>query len=72
MDRFGSFQAESVKIDLPTCSSKEGLKLDGMSNVGRYVSRLCNVFMPSVSVNVAYVLNFSGWMDTQVFVLLRT
>ena len=68
VDIFEEFKAVSVKIDLLACSSTERLKLDGMSNVGRFVSRMGNDLMPSVSANVTDVVNYSGWMDTQVFV----
>ena len=56
VDSFGGFKAVSVKTDLLACSSTEGLKLDSMSNVGRFVSRLSNDLMPSVSVNVTDAL----------------
>ena len=42
-----------------------------MSNVRRFVSRLGNDLMPSVSVNVTDVVNSSGCMDTQVFVYVN-
>ena len=71
MDRFGTFKAVSVKIDMLACSSTEGLKLDGMFNVGRFVSRPGNYFMPSVIVNVTDVAYPSGWMDTQEFVYVN-
>ena len=68
VDSYEEFEAVSGKIELLACSSTEGTKLDGMSNVERFVSRVGNESMPSVSANVSHFVNFSGWTDTQVFV----
>ena len=68
VDSYEDFEAVAGKIELLACSSTDGVKLDGMSNVQRFVFRVNNASTPSVSANVTDVVNYSGWMDTQVFV----
>ena len=68
VDSYEDFEAVAGKIELLACSSTDGVKLDGMSNVQRFVFRVNNASTPSVSANVSHVVNYSGWTDTQVFV----
>ena len=68
----GSFEKFGVvlgKIDLLACSSTEGMELDGMSNVERFLSCVGNESLPFVSAELIHIVDSSGCPDTQMFVV---
>ncbi|RLN46680.1 hypothetical protein BBJ29_001406 [Phytophthora kernoviae] len=66
VDNYEDFQAVADKIELLACSSVEGMKFDGMSDIERFVFPVSND--STVSANVSHLVNSSGWTDTQIFV----
>ncbi|TDH73624.1 hypothetical protein CCR75_002085 [Bremia lactucae] len=68
VENYENFEAVSGKIQLLACSSEDEKKVDGMSDIERFVFPVINNSAPILSANVSHLVSISGWTDTQIFV----
>jgi hypothetical protein len=58
-------QNVQTKIEVLACSQQTGLEFAGMTDVQKFIFPVKN---ESVEALVKYIVEVSGWIDTQIFV----